>query len=99
MDSKSLLDSLSTSHDPKYRRLKIDVAALREVFNNGELSAVCWVPGKAQLADALTKNNGEVGEKMNASRDMDNLLASTAEIRIRKSQYSESKRFTSKKRE
>ena len=37
------------------KRLKVDVAILREMIGKGEIKKVPWVPTKDQLADCLTK--------------------------------------------
>lgn len=57
VDSTSL-QSLSTSiKEPEERLNKVDLAAIREAFDNGELNAVHWCPGPKLLSDALTKDN------------------------------------------
>ena len=61
VDSKSLYDLLSTTHDPSELRLKIDLAALREAFEEAHILRLSWVPSKLQLADALTKDNRNAG--------------------------------------
>ena len=37
------------------KRLRVDVAILREMIGKGEIEKVTWVPNKDQLADCLTK--------------------------------------------
>lgn len=57
IDSDALL-SLSTSvKEPEERYNKVDLAAIREAYDDGQLSAVLWCPGAKLLADALTKDN------------------------------------------
>ena len=57
VDSLSLFNLIGTISDPEERRLKIDIAALRQAFAENELSYVVWVRSRKQLADALTKDN------------------------------------------
>ena len=37
------------------KRLRVDVAILREMIDKPEIKKVTWVPTKDQLADCLTK--------------------------------------------
>jgi hypothetical protein len=55
LDNSSLYADVSTTRTPKEKRLKVDLALLREAFEIGTLSAVIWAESAAQLADALTK--------------------------------------------
>ena len=53
-DSQSLVDHISTSHVIQDKRLRIDIARLREMV---ELKEICceWISKEYQLADSLTK--------------------------------------------
>merc|ERR1712105_80772 len=53
-DSESLTNTLETSTIVKDRRLRVDLARLREMVSESEIK-VFWVDGKLQLADCLTK--------------------------------------------
>lgn len=53
-DNNSLTDTLETTKVISDRRLRVDVARLREMVSEKEI-AVFWIDGKHQLADALTK--------------------------------------------
>jgi hypothetical protein len=55
LDNSSLYADVSTTRAPKEKRLKVDLALLRESFENGDLSAVLWTATETQLADAMTK--------------------------------------------
>lgn len=58
----SALQSLSTSvKEPEERYNKVDLAAIREAYDDGLLNAVYWCPGTKLLADALTKDNRATG--------------------------------------
>ena len=54
-DSKSLVQTLHTSKSVSDQRLKVDIARLREMTQNDEIT-VSWVPGKMQISDPLTKH-------------------------------------------
>jgi len=53
-DNASLSETLKTSTAVSDKRLRVDVARLREMVEKGEI-VVKWVEGKNQLADCLTK--------------------------------------------
>jgi hypothetical protein len=57
LDNSSLYMDISTSRTPKEKRLKVDLALLREAFDSGGLCAVIWAATANQLADALTKTD------------------------------------------
>ena len=53
-DNGSLTETLQTSKIVSDKRLRVDIARLREMVAEGEIN-VSWVEGREQLADALTK--------------------------------------------
>jgi hypothetical protein len=55
LDNSSLYMDISTSRTPKEKRLKVDLALLREAFDSGALCGVIWAATVHQLADAMTK--------------------------------------------
>ena len=57
VDSRSLFDNITTSHQPDDDQLKVHVAILRQAFDEKVLNEIIWTPGKYQLADSLTKEN------------------------------------------
>ena len=63
-DSQSLIDHLGTSHVIQDKRLRIDVARLKEMVEKKEI--VCdWVPDERQLANTLTKAGASSHSLMN----------------------------------
>ena len=64
-DSSSLVQTLHTSRVVSDRRLRVDIARLREMTQNGEIS-VSWIKGKFQLSDALTKNTASTVRLLDA---------------------------------
>ena len=55
-DSKTLMTAIKSSTGVSSKRLKIDMAAIRETIESGEVKEVQWVQGKHQIADVLTKS-------------------------------------------
>ena len=54
-DSKTLEKTLKTTYGVESRRLRIDLAVLREMLMKKEIDEVEWVGTKEQIADVLTK--------------------------------------------
>ena len=55
VDNKSLCDAIYSSNAIEDRRLRIDVAVLRNMLGSKEIRKVSWVPSSEQLANCLTK--------------------------------------------
>ena len=53
-DNKSLFDAIGTTNLSQDKRLRVDLAALREMNDNDEVNFE-WVDSKRQIADVLTK--------------------------------------------
>ena len=53
--SQSVLNAVHSMTALLDKRLRVDVAILREMIGKGEIEKVTWVPNKDQLADCLTK--------------------------------------------
>ena len=54
-DNKSLVDAIYTSNSISDKRLRVDIAYIREFIQNKKVEKLVWIPTKAQLADCLTK--------------------------------------------
>ena len=54
-DSRTLMTAIKSSTGVSSKRLKIDMAAIKETIEAGEIKEVQWVQGKQQIADVLTK--------------------------------------------
>ena len=68
-DNRSLTDTLITTRVISDRRLRVDVARLREMVAEKEIS-VSWIDGTRQVADALTKrgaSSASLVEVLNSS--------------------------------
>ena len=53
-DNKSLYETLKTSTTVSDKRLRVDIARLREMVEKEEIKVI-WIEGNLQLADCLTK--------------------------------------------
>ena len=54
VDSEGLHKNAGSTKLPLQKRLRIDMAALRQGLKRGEF-VITWVPSKANLADPMTK--------------------------------------------
>ena len=54
-DNKSLIDALKSSKYVNEKRLRIDIAALKECISKNQVQIGKWINSKEQLADPLTK--------------------------------------------
>ena len=57
------MTAIKSSTGVSSKRLKIDIAAIRESIESGEIKEVQWVQEKYQVADVLTKS-GVSGENI-----------------------------------
>ena len=55
-DSKTLESSMKTTTGVKSKRLRIEMAAMKEMLEKGEINGIDWVNTKEQVADILTKS-------------------------------------------
>ena len=55
VDNKSLVDAIYSSKNVEDRRLRVDIAVIKDMVERDELQKVVWVSTKLQLADPLTK--------------------------------------------
>lgn len=53
-DNKSLCDTIHSKKQTQDKRLRVDIAGIKEMFDQGQIE-IKAVPGKEQLADVLTK--------------------------------------------
>lgn len=57
VDSKCLFDTITTLHESTEYRLRPTVQRMRNSFESNELECMRWIPGKLNVADALTKRS------------------------------------------
>ena len=55
MDSQSLQQLLKSTNEPKEKRVKIGISAIRKALESQILRNVFWVASKSQVPDAFTK--------------------------------------------
>ena len=55
-DNKSLFDSCNTTTQVSDRRLRVKLAAIKEMKERGEIT-IHWIPKEQQLADCLMKRD------------------------------------------
>ena len=55
IDSRTVFNVIAKDGQTVEKRLQIDVLALRQSYDVGELEKFSWIPGSANPADALTK--------------------------------------------
>ena len=63
-DNSSLTQTLETSNSVSDMRLRVDIARLREMIREDEIT-VQWIPGRLQIADSLTKRGASTMELLN----------------------------------
>ena len=57
VDSRTVFNIVAKSSPTLEKRLQIDVHALRQSHEKGELRYLAWIPGKQNCADALTRHS------------------------------------------
>ena len=71
VDSSSLASLATSIKEPEERLNKVDLAAIREAYDDGDLNAVNWCPGKKLLSDALIKDSRVTAELLLAALSTD----------------------------
>ena len=55
VDNKSVVEAIHSTKLVEDKRLRIDIGAMKQSLENGEVSAIKWCPGNQQLANCMTK--------------------------------------------
>jgi len=55
VDNKSTVDAIHSTAPVEDKKLRRDVARIKQMLNTKDVHSVSWCPGKEQLADCLTK--------------------------------------------
>ena len=55
VDNKSTVDAIHSTAPVEDKKLRRDVARIKQMLNLKEIRSVSWCPGKEQLADCMTK--------------------------------------------
>ena len=62
VDNMSLRDAVYSTKLVDDKRLRIDIASIKEMMENGDIQQICWCPADQQLANGLTKRGASVKE-------------------------------------
>ena len=55
VDNKNVTQSLTSTKLVEDKRLRLDIAAIKQCITEKEISGVKWLPGEEQLANCITK--------------------------------------------
>ena len=55
VDNKSTVDAVHSTAPVEDKKLRRDVARIKQMLNTKEIRSVTWCPGREQLADCMTK--------------------------------------------
>ena len=67
IDNKSLFDSIHSMKLTNDKRLRVDLATIKEMMEKKELCKVQWIPTSHQLSDCLTKKGHPQGNFLKSS--------------------------------
>ncbi len=63
VDNKDLVEAIYSTKMVKDKRLRIELASIKEIIGDGLVEAVSWIESENQLADCMTKQ-GASGERL-----------------------------------
>ena len=66
-NSESLVETVKTTRVHNDKRLVVDIGRIKEMIEHKEIS-LKWIPGKEQLADAMTKRGASTDLLISALR-------------------------------
>lgn len=55
VDNRSVVEAIHSTRPVKNKRLRMDVAAIKESCQLHDVNRIKWVPGHSQLANSMTK--------------------------------------------
>ena len=67
-DNKSMYDSICTTNYVLDKRLRVEIASLRELFETGEVK-FHWISADRQIADVLTKRGASRNKLFSSLRE------------------------------
>lgn len=65
VDNKSLWDNVHSTKSVSEKRLRIDMASIKEMLHTKEIKSIHWTPASGQLADCFTKRGACCGKLLN----------------------------------
>ena len=60
VDNRSLVDALKSSKPVDGKRLRIEMAVIKEMISKHEIESVTWIPTSSMIANCLTKGGASV---------------------------------------
>jgi hypothetical protein len=66
VDNKSVVEAIHSTKSVDDKRLRIDIGAIRQSLESGEIKSIKWCPGSDQLADCLTKRGASGAQLLTA---------------------------------
>ena len=64
VDNLGTVDAVHSTAPVEDRRLRRDIAAIKQMLNQKQVKGISWCPGKYQLADCMTKRGAATWELM-----------------------------------
>ena len=64
VDNKGTVDAVHSTTSVSDKKLRRDVAGIKQLLNEGEVGRVSWCSGKEQLADCMTKRGAPAWDLM-----------------------------------
>ena len=55
VDNKSVIEAINSTKQVNDKRLRLDIAAIKESARKNEITVIKWVPGGKQLVNCMTK--------------------------------------------
>ena len=68
VDNKGTVDAVHSTTNVTDKKLRRDVAGIKQMMSEGEVTKVTWCPGKEQLADCMTKRGASAWDLMEVFR-------------------------------
>ena len=69
IDNKSLHDNIYSTKLVAEKRLRIDIASIKQMMQKGEISQVIWVDTSCQISDCLTKRGASNAKLMQVIKE------------------------------
>lgn len=64
-DNESLYRNAHSTTMAEERRLRVDIAIIKDMLTKNEIESLKWLPSESQLADSLTKQGADAKKLLN----------------------------------
>jgi hypothetical protein len=64
-DNRSVVEAVYSTKLVDDKRLRLDIGAVREMLQSGEVNVIRWCPGSAQIANCMTKKGAPGNQLLN----------------------------------